>query len=463
MTRFSMLSKLVQRNFPRNNDESIELEELESANDYFAQFNLYAIILCRPNDPRFINYISENFPRLDKRTGKKLLFFSLAKPGVITEAYKMSVSPEEAMRDTENYPVDEEIYLYVLTQALKVSTFDFPLILVTDSLMNQKWYVMGTSVEHIYGDLMMLTDIANDPDFCFRDMIEEELDRIIQSAGRYWYAVESALPLCECLAGIEAASATHSYDREKSKKALDTSIQIEAHLKQSQSRDAHELYFLFRCLRKSPRSGFWRQDNRTESLSICPNNLEENSIIYLDVYRKILSCFSAHRLIEYSALSSLAHKIFETELNASILQLMRAFRKIPMPEYYNKWYDNETKSYGVMTVSKDGYRHFVNLNSSNDGNPKIYRSPGLGNAYYAFKALYKLREWKTLCANFGLDQEKVRDFESCWYKIFQIRNQEAHCTPMTFEVYQDLTKYVNKVFELYFDKMAAIKSHLTHY
>lgn len=459
MTRFSMLSKLMQINSPRNNDESIELD---AAKYYFDQFKLYAIILCRPNDSRFINHISENFPRLDKRTGKNLLFFSLAKPGVTTEAYKMSVCPEVAMMDTETYPVDEEIYLYVLTQALKVSTSDFPIIIVTDSLKKSKWYVMGTSVENIYGDLMILTDIANDPDFFFSNMIEEELDRIIQSAGRYWYAAESALPLCECLAGIEAASATHSPDREKSKKALDTSIQIEASLKKSETRDAHELYFLFRCLRKSPRGGSWIKDARIDSLSICPCNLEENTVNYLYVYNKILSCYANHRLIEYSALSSLTHKIFETELNASVLQLMRAFREIPMPEYYNKWYDNQIKSYGVVTVSKDGYRHFVDLNSSNDGNPKIYRSPGLGNAYYAFKALYKLREWKTLCANFGLDQEKVRDFLSCWYKIFQIRNQEAHCTPMTFEVYQDLTQYVNKVFELYFDKMAAIKSHLTH-
>ena len=456
LTRFSMLSKLMQRNTPRNNDESIEQD---AAKYYFKQFNLYAIILCRPDDTRFINYISDNFPRLDKRTGKNLLFFSLAEPGVTTEAYKMSVSPEEAMMDTEKYPVDEEIYLYVLTQALKVSTFDFPLILVTDSLKKRKWYVMGTSVDHVYGDLMMLTDIANDPDFRFGNMIEEELDRIIQSAGRYWYAVESSLPLCECLAGIEAASATHSPDREKSKKALDTSLQLETSLKQSESRDAHELYFLFRCLRKSPRGGIWRKDYRMESLSICPRNLEGNTINYLYVYRKILSCYADHRLIEYSALSSLTHKIFETELNASILQLMRAFLEIPMPEYYNKWYENENENkYSVKT----GPKFFVNLNSSDLGNPRIYRSPGLGNAYYAFKTLNKSNEWKTICASFGLDHEKVRDFESCWYKIFQIRNQEAHCTPMSFEDYQGLTKSVNKVFELYFDKMAAIKSHLTH-
>lgn len=59
-------------------------------------------------------------------------------------------------------------------------------------------------------------------------------------------------------------------------------------------------------------------------------------------------------------------------------------------------------------------------------------------------------EWNTLCSKFGLDKEYVNELMSHWENIFRVRNKEAHCTPISFSVYQDITKSVNKVFELCF-------------
>ena len=454
MTRFSMLSNLMRNNYLRNSDE---VTEHNAAVRFFQEFRLFAIVLCHPDDSDFIDYMSDNFSMLDASTGKKLLYFSLARPGVTTDAYRMSESPDVAMMDTEEYDVDKDIYLYAMMRALKVDASIFPSILFTNSLTNNTWYVMDTSVQTIYGDLMTLASIANSEGFAV-SKIEDKLNSIIRGAGRYWYEVRSQLPLCDILTGIEAAIATNSKDKEKSRKALNTIIKLENSFRSIKGEEVDELFFLFRCIRKVPQSfsiqGQFRNGSRIEPLLISSNGLEDITLGFLSVYEKILTCFAENKLIDYSVLCSLTHKIFESELNASILQLMRLYKKIPMPECYKKWYATKEK-YGVLNGT-----FFINLNDHDKGHPKAYRSPGLGNMYYAFKVMSEDGEWNTLCSKFGLDKEHVNELMSHWENIFRVRNKEAHCTPISFSVYQDITKSVNKVFELCFNNIVMIKKHL---
>ena len=60
MTRFSMLSKIIQRN-------SLDRSKV-NGQSFLQQFNLYAIVLCRPDDRSFIDYMSLNFENLDDWT-----------------------------------------------------------------------------------------------------------------------------------------------------------------------------------------------------------------------------------------------------------------------------------------------------------------------------------------------------------------------------------------------------------
>lgn len=456
MTRFSMLSNLMRNNYLRNPDE---VTEHNAAVRFFQEFRLFAIVLCHPDDSDFIDYMSENFSMLDASTGKKLLFFSLARPGVTTDAYKMSESPEVAIMDTEEYDVDKDIYLYAMMRALKVDVNIFPSILFTSSLTSKTWYVMDTSVQTIFGDLMTLTSIADSDTFAV-SKIEDKLNSIIKGASRYWYEVRSQLPLCDLLTGIEAAIATNSKDKEKSRKALDTIMKLENSFKCVREEEVEELFFLLRCIRKVPqnfsRQGQFRYDSRIEPLSISYKGLEDNTLDFLRVYEKIITCFAENKLIDYSVLCSLTHKIFESELNASILQLMRLYKKIPMPEFYKKWYATKEK-YGVLNGT-----FFIDLNKHDKGHPKAYISPGLGNLYYAFKVMNEDSEWNALCSQFGLDKEHIYELMSYWENIFKVRNKEAHCTPISFSVYQEITKSVNKVFELCFSNIVMIKEHLNH-
>ena len=66
LTRFSMLSRIMHRGKPRDFEDKLEKDV---AYHFFRQFNLYAIVLCKHDNHDFINYMSENFERLDRRTG----------------------------------------------------------------------------------------------------------------------------------------------------------------------------------------------------------------------------------------------------------------------------------------------------------------------------------------------------------------------------------------------------------
>ena len=78
LTRFSMLSRIMQRGRPR--DWKDELEK-DVAHDFFGQFNLYAIVLCKHDNQDFISYIPRTLQDLigePARTFCSSLWLSLA-------------------------------------------------------------------------------------------------------------------------------------------------------------------------------------------------------------------------------------------------------------------------------------------------------------------------------------------------------------------------------------------------
>jgi hypothetical protein len=287
--------------------------------------------------------------------------------------------------------------------------------------------------------------------------IKDYLNRIIKGGGRSWEMIESDLPLYEIIATIETAATTHSADWVKSKNASENSRAIEKKLDHSLSEEAIELAILSRCIRKVPhnyRKFEYDSCNILETLSQYLNDLDTNSLYFLQVYNKLLSMYNKNQFKDHSVLCSLTHKIFETEMNASILQLMRSCLGMPMPKYYKKWYD----------VKDDVFYKRVNLNSHNHGSPKQHRSPGLGKVWFAFDGMYDDNEHKhvlcELCSKYGLEEVQIKEFKSLWKKIVDIRNPEAHSMQMRDLEYQSLTKYTSQMFSNFLPNMIVIKKDL---
>ena len=137
-------------------------------------------------------------------------------------------------------------------------------------------------------------------------------------------------------------------------------------------------------------------------------------------------------------------------LYASVLQLMRKQIRIPMPEFYDKFFPDR----------KDCYVKNVNLNRYLKGNPKKYVSPGLGNACFAFNALSEEDEFRDLLSSYGISDGNREILINLWQCISEIRNREAHCQTITGEQYHEIRCAVNDVMKDYLPLFIQIKRDL---
>lgn len=121
--------------------------------------------------------------------------------------------------------------------------------------------------------------------------------------------------------------------------------------------------------------------------------------------------------LDYSALGMYIGKFVEQEINSSVVQIMRAFRGVEMPEYYCKYYP-----YPIKPVITDN-NHKIYLNSKNIDGIRTLKTIPLGDSYYA---LEKLKE-EDRYGYFGnyqfLDDSK---FLNSWFELFNYRNRMAH-------------------------------------
>lgn len=121
--------------------------------------------------------------------------------------------------------------------------------------------------------------------------------------------------------------------------------------------------------------------------------------------------------VDFSALGMYIGKFVEQEINSSVVQIMRAFRGVPMPEYYCKRYDRYIKP--VITKKQEIY-----LNSWIDrGHPDTLKTIPLGDAYYALAQLKK-EDYREFFKSYPwLDESPFLD---AWYMLSQFRNRMAH-------------------------------------
>ena len=124
--------------------------------------------------------------------------------------------------------------------------------------------------------------------------------------------------------------------------------------------------------------------------------------------------------IDYSAIGLYIGKFVEQEINSSVVQLMRYFCGVDMPDYYCKRYPDYYDVDTDVTYKK----RVIRLNEQRDKlDNNSLKSIPLGDAYYALKQLkeedpdgfFKKYPW--------LDDEV---FLEAWRNLFVFRNKMAH-------------------------------------
>lgn len=152
--------------------------------------------------------------------------------------------------------------------------------------------------------------------------------------------------------------------------------------------------------------------------------------------------------IDYSAIGLYIGKFVEQEINSSVVQLMRQFCGIDMPDYYCKM----CHDYRINADVINGKRT-VRLNEQKD--PKhasLLKSIPLGDAYYALIQLKK--EDPDFFKDYLWLNDKV--FLEAWRRLFMFRNDVAHIGTVidvqmlkeNFEFFQRFLRFMPDILDL---------------
>lgn len=123
--------------------------------------------------------------------------------------------------------------------------------------------------------------------------------------------------------------------------------------------------------------------------------------------------------VDYSALGLYIGKFVEQEINSSVVQIMRAFCGIEMPEFYCK----RDPSFGD-DADVEGRNKRVRLNEQKpNGERTSLKSISLGDAFFALEQLKKEDDDGFFC-NYPWLNDRI--FIEAWRKLYMFRNKMAH-------------------------------------
>lgn len=153
---------------------------------------------------------------------------------------------------------------------------------------------------------------------------------------------------------------------------------------------------------------------------------DETSRVYNDTYNVLKELMQNDERIkaldplDHSAVGLYIGKFVEQEINSSVVQLMRYYCGIEMPEYYCKRYP---KYYSGADVSVGN--RTVRLNEHKDPHSKdeALKTVALGDAFFALKAL-KEEDNEGFFDKYRWLSDKV--FLEAWRNLYQFRNMMAH-------------------------------------
>ena len=124
--------------------------------------------------------------------------------------------------------------------------------------------------------------------------------------------------------------------------------------------------------------------------------------------------------LDFSAMGLYIGKFVEQEINSSVVQLMRSFCGIDMPDYYCKRYPRFDVDADVKFKNK-----IVRLNEQKLDNKDLFslRTISLGDAYYALQEL-KVEDEDGFFSQYPWLSDTI--FLESWRRLFRFRNRMAH-------------------------------------
>lgn len=444
-------------------------------NQFFDSFKLTAFLLYNQNDRDFIHEINRNFDRLDEVTGKGLLFIFFTKVGdsfpFIGKFDRISLGlTEEEIKKlqealTKNTMTDR-MNLSEMARQFNVDVEQLPVIVLTDNIKSDRALIIPTNSKDVGYQLSQLAYLANDPDF-HGSLDEIETDRF----APYSELIVFKRCIVNMLTNVTSRfrlqrnpsdSKAIGWNRE----AVNENIERLDDLVKGDNTEQeweNELveYVYNRIVRFSA-----PDPNVLYPFKISEEKMvgsEDDTLMMLNTYNLFSTLLDVNGEIQrlnrvycryqydYSGLSVFLGKMFEKELNWSIVQQMRQCIGIPMPEYFCKYCRDRDRDWNCVVDCNDLEDK---LNNSNK-RKTYWKSPSIGGAKMAYNILINTPNARDLIK---LDHEN----EVLWDNLREGRNDAAHHSCVSREDFIDTFKLFSRFLDDngFFSQLVRIKQQV---
>lgn len=461
----------------------------------FRSFKFYGIILHDPKHHQgFHAKLGREFKLLDHLTGQSFLFMGLAdtpmewvnKRTYYREYRRVFDQDQPGERGSDYRSEDPSITTLTLAKALNIDYDDLPVILLTDDLRKKKFFAIKTSANTLVEQLGKIgyycskTDRPSmmsrpleypSPDYSphlqeqywehhspDKDPAFSELLKDIDISGENFIGqIESGM--AAVLSGILSVLAVRKYPGGESwdaKKHLESFLKEFAAHKPKEEGPIDIAILENRLLALAGILANLRESKHSDYGLRLHHDCENESHIIMATFNKVAPIYSTlvgKRLnsMDYSPLLVCLGKIFEKELNLSLVHWIRNSLGIEMPDYFNKW-KNSRKSY-VLSPSREIVHdpNPVNFNWKQDGK---WRAPDIGSSEYILRSLVLEQKAPVEITDPDFFLDKCREFR-------KLRNKTAHQELVNEDDYRNaLVAFRYFIDQEKFNQMNTIKAKL---
>lgn len=481
-----------------------QTQQSEEVHRIFSRFNLIAIILHNPADEKFQEKMENNFEYYDRMTGPNFLFITFIKfkrDNIWIEATRDEREYLQTLTLGEGKTDDFE--LQHLKQLFKVEEKENPVIILTTDLNSKTYAVIDTSTEIIEEQLREIGKFCRcqeKPQSC-QDPNFKRLVHKLQGYKSYnWenYSDEiSSFPLPLRYSLIATFSRIQKRNIESSKDYLQElpniiqfnrqlmdlivallqeikirDILIEKlirriHLNKQTEEQCDELLSLLQereLFQKS--TDIWFQELANAKIICLPqqevdgqylindisDEWEQDSQIYAKTHNELCRALlhngnreNNNDEFDFACLSFYMPKIWENEINRSIVQKMRQHIGIEMPEYWFR-YKKSNEKFCIRCENRT-----IDFNNRY-GRQNNWKAPTIGDSKYAYD---------TLISKKLMDPIENNDlFSELWRNLNNARNRTTHWEPIDMRTFKDTCKYFNQLKDQFFPTLMAIKGEM---
>lgn len=485
-----------RRYFGQGKDIDIEKNEYSTILRSLKPFNLFAFVIHDSEKHKgFHNNLSSIFERLDHSTGQSLLFFALTNP---PERWRNKASKREYYKQLLGFDKQEGSLFgksiitedtaetaFTLAKALQIPTNMLPVIVVTNDFTSSDFRWFSTSEDNIEKQLNELGLLADDcPEVKYNWQLAENFFNEYQDNFDLCNATETAKALGSVAKALsDALSFMVVVNRNDDNQHYNALIQAKSAMQNLQgtlkrmkrinnsSRYAITDTELFEQLNINIVNflGILNMTDKTDLsdfLAIEREFLEDDTFQMLLTSKKVFDLFEKrdgnvrsilgeNEIYDYTSVGICLTKLFEKEVNLSLVHWIRKNLGIQLPTFYNR-FDNRTRnaSYVPINVGLPNPRP-INFNKRKY-NTNTWIAPGIGESKLCFSSMLNNPIYS---ANRGIFTTlDLNNLVPKWQNIADLRNTCAHTELINKQVVEQIIKILHDLNNLgLFEKMYGIK------